>query len=112
MLLKHSKNSFLQNLLIRSSGIEKQWRTNKMIINYQTADDAVKAVISGHRVFVHGSAATPIHLLKALFNRDHELNHVELISISTLGDEVFNKPELVKVFLSIPFLYQKMCVEL
>ncbi len=69
-----------------------------MIINYQTADDVVKAVISGHRVFVHGSAATPIHLLKALFNRGHELKNVELISISTLGDGLFNHPDFGKSF--------------
>lgn len=64
-----------------------------MKINYQSADEAVKAIESGHRVFVHGSAATPIHLLKALFKRSHELKNVELISISTLGDGLFNQPD-------------------
>ncbi len=44
-------------------------------------------------VFVHGSAATPIQLLKALFKRNHELKNVELTSISTLGDGVFNLPD-------------------
>lgn len=56
-------------------------------------EDAVKAVKSNDRVFIHGSAATPFHLLKALFNRSAELKNVELISISTLGDGVFNNPQ-------------------
>ena len=56
-------------------------------------EDAVKAVKSNDRVFIHGSAATPFHLLKALFKRSAELKNVELISISTLGDDVFNNAE-------------------
>ena len=56
-------------------------------------EDAVKAVKSNDRVFIHGSAATPFHLLKALLNRSAELKNVELISISTLGDGVFNNPQ-------------------
>ncbi len=69
-----------------------------MKINYQSADEAVKAIESGHRVFVHGSAATPIHLLKTLFKRRHELKNVELISISTLGEGLFNQPDFDKSF--------------
>ena len=69
-----------------------------MTINYQSAEDAVKAVQSGHRLFLHGSASTPIHLLKALFKRSHELKNVELVSISTLGDDLFNQPDFGKSF--------------
>ena len=65
-----------------------------MTINYQSAEAAVTAVKSGNRVFVHGSAATPTHLLKALFKRRTELKNVELVSISTLGDAVFDPTEL------------------
>lgn len=63
-----------------------------MKINYQPAEEAVKAIKSNHHVFVHGSAATPLHLLKALFNRNDELKNVQLTSISTLGDEIFDQP--------------------
>jgi len=65
----------------------------KMEIKYQSAEDAVKIIKSGNRVFVHGSAATPLNLLKALLNRSGELKNVELVSITTLGDDIFNHPD-------------------
>jgi len=51
-----------------------------------SAAEAVSTIQSGNRVFVHGSAATPQTLLRALFDRKSELKNVELVSISTLGD--------------------------
>lgn len=54
--------------------------------NITTADDAVKIINSHQRVFVHGSAATPSVLLKALSKRSHELENVEIVAITTLGD--------------------------
>lgn len=69
-----------------------------MKINYQSADESVKAIETGNRVFIHGSAATPIHLLKALFKRSYELKNVELVSITTLGDGIFNQPDFGKSF--------------
>ncbi len=53
--------------------------------NYVSAEEAVKSIQSGDRVFIHGSAATPTHLLNALAARSPELRGVELIAISTLG---------------------------
>ena len=69
-----------------------------MEINYESADEAVQAVKSGNRIFVHGSAATPLQLLKALINRRHELENVEIVSISTLGDGIFDAPDIGKSF--------------
>ena len=69
-----------------------------MEINYHTADEAVQSVKSGHRIFVHGSASTPLHLLKALFKRSQELKNVELVSISTLGEEIFSQTDFGKSF--------------
>lgn len=60
----------------------------------QTAEQAVKMIESGNRVFVHGSAATPTVLLKALFGRKNELKNVELVSITTMGNIAFNPVEL------------------
>lgn len=60
---------------------------------YISAEEAVKIVSSGNRVFIHGSAATPVVLVKALQNRHSELRNVELVSITTLGDINFNDPE-------------------
>ncbi|WP_428331488.1 acetyl-CoA hydrolase/transferase family protein [Mucilaginibacter sp.] len=67
-------------------------------VKYITAEEAVKEVKSCDRVFIHGSAATPIHLLKALQSRHDELNRVELVSITTLGDVNFDLPEYRKSF--------------
>lgn len=69
-----------------------------MEIKYQTAEDAVKIIQHGNRVFVHGSAATPLVLLKELLKRSGELKNVELISITTLGDAGFNHPNFGKSF--------------
>ena len=61
-------------------------------VPYISADEAVKVVTSGSRVFLHGSAATPVHLIKALQQRYRELKGVELVSITTLGNLDFNNP--------------------
>lgn len=53
---------------------------------YTTAAEAVKAVKSNDKVFLHGSAATPHTLIRALGDRSTELKDVEIISISTLGE--------------------------
>lgn len=50
-----------------------------------TAAEAVKHVTSGQRVFLQGSAATPVSLIRALIDRKHELRDVELVSISLHG---------------------------
>lgn len=59
---------------------------------YVSAEEAVKHIKSGNRVFIHGSAATPVHLVEALQRRHWELKNVEFISITTLGDVDFNNP--------------------
>ena len=51
-----------------------------------SADEAVKLIQSGNRVFIHGSAATPLHVLRALQKRYDSLKDVELVSITTLED--------------------------
>jgi acyl-CoA hydrolase len=66
--------------------------------NYMTADEAVKYIKPGDRIFIHGSAATPICLINALQQRHNELYNVELVSITTLGDVNFNRPEHRKSF--------------
>lgn len=60
-----------------------------MNTNYTSAEQAVQYIKSGQRVFIHGSAATPSVLLKALFKRSSELRKVELVSITTLGSDIF-----------------------
>src|SRR5690606_2754132 len=65
---------------------------------YISAAEAVKAVHSGDRVFIHGSAAAPVILVQELQKRHAELEDVELISITTLGDINFDAPEFRKSF--------------
>ncbi|WP_162343932.1 acetyl-CoA hydrolase/transferase family protein [Cyclobacterium salsum] len=55
-------------------------------LNAVSPEEAVKLVKSHQRVFVHGSAATPTILLQALSKRKEELENVEIVSITTLGD--------------------------
>ncbi|MDP4149730.1 MAG: acetyl-CoA hydrolase/transferase C-terminal domain-containing protein [Bacteroidota bacterium] len=59
---------------------------------YMTAEEAVAIVRSENRVFIHGSAATPVALIKALQARHAELHRVELVSITTMGDLDFDDP--------------------
>lgn len=61
-------------------------------VNYISAEQAVQCIKSGDRVFLHGSAATPVYLIKALQNRHAELSDVELVSITSMGDVNFNDP--------------------
>lgn len=66
--------------------------------NYITANEAVKVIHSNQRVFVHGSAATPMHLSNALVERANELQNVELVSVSTLGEVAYAKACVDKSF--------------
>ncbi|MDR7130665.1 acyl-CoA hydrolase [Algoriphagus sp. 4150] len=56
------------------------------MITYVTPEVAVSSIQSHQRVFIHGSAATPTTLLYALAGRKDELEDVEIVAITTLGD--------------------------
>lgn len=59
----------------------------------RTAEEAVRLVKSGDRVFTSGNAATPRPLLRALIARKDELHDVELVHLLLMGDE-FSLPSL------------------
>lgn len=65
---------------------------------YVSAAEAVQCIKTGDRVFLHGSAATPLPLVTALLERHAELKDVELVSITTLGDIDFNDARYRKSF--------------
>ncbi len=71
---------------------------NLMEPTYISAEEAVNIVNSGERVFIHGSAATPLHLVEALLNRAGQIRDIELVSISTLGKIDWNRPEVKESF--------------
>jgi len=55
-------------------------------MNFLPASSAVALIQAGHRVFVHGGAATPLALLRALAERGAELQDVELVHLHTEGE--------------------------
>lgn len=63
------------------------------MIKYQTAEEAVQIINSNERVFLHGGAATPMPLVRALTNRHKELRNVEIIHIHTEGEAIYAKPD-------------------
>ncbi len=69
-----------------------------MASTYITAAEAVACVQSGHRVFIHGSAATPVPLVNALLDKHETLRNVELVGITNMGGINFNTPEFKKSF--------------
>lgn len=66
--------------------------------NYISAQEAIKLVENNNRVFIHGSAATPLALVRALLQRAGEVRDVELVAISTFGDFDWDHPEIQKSF--------------
>jgi acyl-CoA hydrolase len=75
--------------------------------SYVSADDAVACIKSGDRVFIHGSAATPVYLVQALQKRYKELNDIELVSITNLGTLDIHKPEYI-IYFSIYYLFRQI----
>uniref|UniRef100_UPI00404A6C4C acetyl-CoA hydrolase/transferase family protein n=1 Tax=Flavobacterium sp. TaxID=239 RepID=UPI00404A6C4C len=65
---------------------------------YVTAEEAVKFVKSGDRVYVQAAAATPTILTKALTERATELRNVEICHLHTEGDAPYANPELKDSF--------------
>lgn len=60
---------------------------------YITADEAVKIIKTGDRVFVHGVSATPVQLVEAMTNRHQELKEVEVVHLHTEGPAPYAAPE-------------------
>ncbi|MBS1621161.1 MAG: acetyl-CoA hydrolase/transferase family protein [Bacteroidetes bacterium] len=70
----------------------------KIPVIYKTAEEAISIIQSGNRVYVHGSAQTPVCLLKELVKQSHRLKYVELVFISVYGDIEVIKPEYADSF--------------
>ncbi|MGE0770116.1 MAG: acetyl-CoA hydrolase/transferase family protein [Cyclobacteriaceae bacterium] len=64
------------------------------MMQFVSPEKAVSVIQSHQRVFVHGSAATPIRLLKALAKDHARLKRVEIVAISTLGEMPLADPNL------------------
>lgn len=60
---------------------------------YTSAENALSLIQSNMRVFLHGSAATPVHLINQLILQKQRLQQVELVSITQKGIDL-NSPDL------------------
>jgi acyl-CoA hydrolase len=63
-----------------------------------TAEEAVKIIQSGNKVYYGGNAATPHGLIDALAARSSELTGVQLYHVLLLGEDPLSKPEKEKNF--------------
>ena len=71
--------------------MERDW-TRKAV----SAEEAVGLIQNGMNVFVHGAAATPTPLLKAMVGRN-ALEGVRLYHIHTSGETPFVEPGSIRV---------------
>jgi acyl-CoA hydrolase len=69
-----------------------------MAVVYSSPAEAVQHIKSNDRVFIHGSAATPLTLVQALLARGGEITNVELVAISTFGHIDWDHPHIRKNF--------------
>lgn len=65
---------------------------------YTTAEEAVKLINSGDRVYIHSVAAAPQPLINAMTARAPDLDDVEVIHLHTEGEAPYAKPEYSDTF--------------
>lgn len=70
----------------------------RLPFNYISAEQALSVIKSGDRVFVQGSAQTPLFLMRELAKLAPGLKDVELTFITVQGDIVVDKPEYADSF--------------
>ncbi len=65
---------------------------------YVSAEEALSMIQSNQRLFIHGSACTPLYLMRKLAEQANRLRNVELTFITVLGDLEVQKPQYVDSF--------------
>lgn len=65
---------------------------------HPNAESALASIESGHRVFVHGAAATPHVLLHGLRDHTDRLRNVEIMHLHTFGEPWYAAAEFSKQF--------------
>jgi acyl-CoA hydrolase len=63
-----------------------------------SAHDAVQAIQSGDRIWIHGMAAAPRALINALVQRADSLRDVEIVQLHTEGPAPYADPEYQGIF--------------
>ena len=91
----NTHNGKLLNLVRLSAQEEIRWTATSI---YQsrvtTAQEAVKAIKSGHRVFLTGNVSVPQKLLAALVEYAPNVNNVEICQALTVGSADYVSPEM------------------
>jgi len=66
------------------------------LLNKKTvsAEEAVRAIRSGNRVFLTGNASVPQRVMGALVARARELTDVEIVQVLTIGNADYVSPEM------------------
>lgn len=59
---------------------------------HRNAREAIAAIQSGNRVFIHGAAATPTRLIEGLVEDADRLREVELVHLHTIGPAQYADP--------------------
>ncbi|MBS1702671.1 MAG: acetyl-CoA hydrolase/transferase family protein [Armatimonadetes bacterium] len=62
-------------------------------MNSCTAAEAVQAISSGNRVYIHSIAAAPRALIQAMVERANELRGVEIVHLHTEGSAPYAEPQ-------------------
>jgi acyl-CoA hydrolase len=65
---------------------------------YTSAEEAVKLINSGDRVFIHSVAAAPMPLINAMTERAPELEDIKIVHLHTEGEAPYAKPEYSDTF--------------
>ena len=73
------------------------WQKNFKITT-TSAEEAVKKISPGHRVFIGTATSQPSLLINAMTARANELIDVEIIQLVTMGDPPYAKKELANSF--------------
>ncbi len=63
-----------------------------------SAEEAVKAIQSGHRIYMGGGAGAPNALIHALVDHARGLQNVEIVHMLTFGDAPYVSPEYEGIF--------------
>ena len=63
-----------------------------------TAEEALKVVKSGDKIYVHSVVAAPHHLINALVDRADSLSDVKLYHLHTEGEAPYTRPEYEGIF--------------
>lgn len=79
-------------MLVSHGGTEPRGVTIELMHQASTAIEAVSSIQSGDRIYIHGMAAAPQALVKALAARKDELTDVEIVQLHTEGVAPYAEP--------------------